>query len=83
VHAADLSWSGFATAGYASDRSYTYERYVDRSGTFRRDSLAGAQLVAELAPRWSATVRPPWRRPSATTSAGTPDCNGLSVLPPE
>ncbi|WP_374359740.1 hypothetical protein [Pseudoduganella danionis] len=58
VHAADLSWSGFATAGYAvSDRSYTYERYVDRSGTFRRDSLAGAQLVAELAPRWSATVQ--------------------------
>ncbi|MYM39185.1 hypothetical protein [Duganella qianjiadongensis] len=58
VHAAELSWSGFATAGYAiSDRSYTYERYVDRSGTFMRDSLVGAQLVAELAPRWSATVQ--------------------------
>jgi len=58
LHAAELSWSGFATAGYAiSDRDYTYERYVDRSGTLMRDSLAGAQLVAELAPRWSATVQ--------------------------
>lgn len=58
LHAAELSWSGFATAGYAvSDRSYRYERYVDRSGSFERDSLAGVQLVAELAPRWSATVQ--------------------------
>lgn len=58
AQAVELNWSGFATAGYAiSDRSYVYERYVDRSGTWQRDSLAGAQLVAELAPRWSATVQ--------------------------
>lgn len=58
LQAAELSWSGFGTLGYArSDRDYTYERFVDRDGTFKRDSLLGVQASADLTPRWSATAQ--------------------------
>ncbi|WP_157268922.1 hypothetical protein [Azohydromonas aeria] len=54
-----LSWSAFGTAGYAvSDRPWRYQRYIDDGGTFRRDSVLGAQLDLQLTPQWSATLQP-------------------------
>lgn len=56
--AQDLSWSVFGTLGYArSDRDYTYQRSIDDSGTFDRDSLLGAQADLRLSPQWSATMQ--------------------------
>ncbi len=49
VSGLDLSFSGFGTLGYArSDQSFAYQRYVTDRGTFRRDSLLGAQLDARF-----------------------------------
>jgi hypothetical protein len=54
-----LSWSAFGTAGYAlSDRPWRYQRFIDESGTFKRDSVLGAQLDLQLTPQWSATLQP-------------------------
>jgi hypothetical protein len=56
--AADFSLSGFATLGYAiSDQPDAYLRYIDDQGTFKADSLAGAQLEARFDPAWSATIQ--------------------------
>lgn len=56
--AVDLSWSGFATLGYAkSDSPYTYQRFIDDDGTFERDSLLAGQLDLRFTPRWSATLQ--------------------------
>ncbi|WP_085316535.1 hypothetical protein [Derxia lacustris] len=56
--AADFSWSGFGTVGYArSDRDYAYQRFIDDEGSFKRDSLLGAQLDVSFSPQWSATVQ--------------------------
>lgn len=56
--AADFSLSGFATLGYAiSDQPNPYLRYIDDQGTFKADSLAGAQLEARIDPAWTATVQ--------------------------
>ena len=56
--AADVSVSGFGTVGYArSDRPYTYQRFIDDRGTFRRDSVAGLQLDAKFASEFGATVQ--------------------------
>ena len=58
VAAVDFSVSAFGTLGYArSDQPYTYQRFIDRSGTFRRDSLAGLQVDARLADKFGATVQ--------------------------
>jgi hypothetical protein len=58
VRAAEFSASGFGTVGYAvSDQSYQYQRFIDRSGTFKRDSVFGGQLDVQLNPEWSATVQ--------------------------
>ena len=58
VAAVDFSVSGFGTAGYArSDQSYTYQRFIDDSGTFWRDSVAGLQVDARLADKFGATVQ--------------------------
>ena len=58
LHAADFSWSGFGTLGYArSNRDYAYERFIDNDGTVKRDSLLGLQTTAQLTPKWSATVQ--------------------------
>ncbi|AXS80787.1 hypothetical protein [Dechloromonas sp. HYN0024] len=58
AQAVDLTWSGFATAGLAfSDKPYTYQRFIDERGTFKRDSIFGAQLDARLSQQWSATVQ--------------------------
>lgn len=53
-----LSWSAFGTVGYArSDRPWRYQRHIDEHGTFQRDTTLGAQLDAQLAPEWSATLQ--------------------------
>src|SRR6202171_976998 len=54
----DFSASAFGTLGYArSDQPYTYQRFIDKSGTFRRDSLAGFQVDARFAEKFGATVQ--------------------------
>jgi hypothetical protein len=56
--AVDLNGSGFGTLGYAqSNRSYTYQRFIDDAGTFQRDTLLAGQLDAQFDPHWSATVQ--------------------------
>lgn len=58
VGAVDLTWSGFGTAGYAlSDKPYKYQRFIDDQGTFKRDSILGAQLDLKFNPEWGATVQ--------------------------
>lgn len=56
--AADFSISGFGTLGYArSDQPYNYQRFINDSGTFKRDSVAGIQMDAKFADRFGATVQ--------------------------
>lgn len=56
--AADFAWSGFGTIGYAqSDQPYNYERFINRSGTFERDTVFGAQMDARFSAEWNATVQ--------------------------
>ncbi len=58
VAAADFSVSAFGTLGYArSDQPYAYERFIDKSGTLRRDSLAGMQVDARFTNQFGATVQ--------------------------
>ena len=58
AQALDLTWSGFGTVGFAqSDQSYKYQRFIDDNGTFKRDSILGAQLDARLSQQWSATIQ--------------------------
>ncbi|MFZ5519748.1 MAG: hypothetical protein ACOZD0_00940 [Pseudomonadota bacterium] len=56
--AVDLSWSAFGTIGATlSDRDYTYQRFITDSVGFERDTVFGAQVDAQLAPEWSATLQ--------------------------
>lgn len=56
--AADISFSGFGTAGYArSDQAYDYQRFVNDRGTFKRDSVLGVQLDAKLTNEFSLTLQ--------------------------
>ena len=56
--ATDTSFSGFGTIGYArSNQPYNYQRFIDNSGTFQRDTVFGAQLDANFNPEWAATVQ--------------------------
>ncbi len=58
AHAVDYSLSGYGTIGYAqSDQENAYQRYIDKDGGFKRDTVLGAQLSARLSPDWSATVQ--------------------------
>lgn len=58
AHAVDLTWSGFGTLGYAqSDQAVNYQRFVDDKGTFKRDSVLGAQLDARISQAWGATAQ--------------------------
>ena len=58
AHAVDFSLSGYGTLGYAqSDQKDAYQRFIDRSGSFKRDSVLGAQLSARFNPEWSATIQ--------------------------
>ncbi len=52
------TWSGFATLGWAqSDSDYSYQRFITRDGSWKRDSLVAGQLDLRLSPQWSATVQ--------------------------
>lgn len=56
--AVDFSLSGYGTIGYAqSDQENAYQRFIDENGSFKRDTLLGAQLSASFNPEWSATVQ--------------------------
>ncbi|NDP48531.1 MAG: hypothetical protein GZ085_09130 [Sulfuriferula multivorans] len=58
AHAVDFSLSGYGTIGYAqSDQDNTYQRFIDNKGSFKRDTVLGAQLSARFNPEWSATVQ--------------------------
>ena len=56
--AADISLSGFGTVGYAlSDQGYNYQRFVNKQGTFKRDSVLGLQMDAKLTDEFGFTVQ--------------------------
>lgn len=56
--AVDWTVSGFGTVGLAvSDQPYSYQRYVNEKGTFKRDSVGGLQLDVKLGREFSATVQ--------------------------
>lgn len=58
--ASDLSLqgSGFGTLGWArSNRDWAYQRFIDRDGTFKSDTLLGGQLDLKMGDHWSATVQ--------------------------
>lgn len=58
AQAVDVSWSGFGTVGYAqSNRDYTYQRFINSDGTFKRDTVLGGQVDAQISPNWSATLQ--------------------------
>ena len=58
AEAADFSWSGFGTLGYArSDQPFTYQRFIDDNGTFKRDSVVGLQLDAKFSGGFGATAQ--------------------------
>ncbi|MBK1693473.1 hypothetical protein CKO09_01795 [Chromatium weissei] len=56
--AAEMQLSGFATLGAAvSDQNFNYQRYLNDSGTFNRDSLIGVQLENKIIGNWNATLQ--------------------------
>ena len=58
AHAVDYSLSGYGTIGYAqTDQDNTYQRFIDKDGGFKRDTVLGAQLSAQFNPEWSATLQ--------------------------
>ncbi len=58
VEAADVSFSGFGTLGYAvSDQPFNYQRFVNDQGTLSRDSVMGAQIDVKLNNEFSVTVQ--------------------------
>lgn len=58
AQAVDMTWSGFGTLGFAvSDQPYSYQRFIDNRGTFKRDTILGGQLDARFSPQWSATIQ--------------------------
>lgn len=82
--AADYSVSGFGTVGYAiSDQAYKYQRFVDDDGTFKRDSVVGAQIDVKFDGGFGLTVQgkvaPSMKRD--TTEAGTISWAFLSWRP--
>ena len=55
---ADVSVSGFATAGFAiSDQRYNYQRFISNDGTFKRDSILGGQVDIKLSNEFSITAQ--------------------------
>lgn len=58
AQAVEADWSGFATLGYARSNSpYSYQRFIDDGGTFKRDSLVAGQVDLRFTPQWSATLQ--------------------------
>jgi hypothetical protein len=56
--AVEMNWSGFGTIGYAiSDEPYHYQRFIDNQGTFKRDSVLGAQADFKFNQQFGATVQ--------------------------
>lgn len=56
--AADIAFSSFGTLGYAvSDKAYKYQRFVDESGTLKRDSILGAQVDAKFGNGFGLTLQ--------------------------
>lgn len=56
--AADFSFSGYGTLGYAkSDKPFGYQRFIDDDGTLKRDTVFGAQLDARFENQIGATVQ--------------------------
>lgn len=56
--AVDFAFTGFGSIGYAvSDKDFQYLRYIDDRGTFKVDSLVGAQIEVRFSPEWGATVQ--------------------------
>ncbi len=56
--AADVTLSGFASLGFAqSDQGFNYQRFINKQGTFKRDSLIGAQMDARLGDEWGLTIQ--------------------------
>jgi len=56
--ASDTRLSGFGTIGYAkSDQSFNYQRFINRSGTLKRDTVFGIQADTRFNPKWSATIQ--------------------------
>lgn len=56
--ALDVTWSGFGTLGaVGSDQPYQYQRFIDNQGTFKRDSILGAQLDIKINSQWGATLQ--------------------------
>jgi len=53
-----LNVSGFGTLGWArSNRTWSYQRFIDDTGTARADSLLGAQADLQLDSQWSAALQ--------------------------
>ena len=58
AEAADVSFSGFGTLGYAqSNQPYNYERFINNKGTFARDSVAGVQADIKFTDQLGATIQ--------------------------
>ncbi len=56
ARAVDFSYSAFGTIGAAiSDEPIRYQRDIDDSGTFMRDSLLGGRLDAKFNEQWAAS----------------------------
>ena len=71
--AVEMTWSGFGTLGYAlSDQPYMYQRFINNQGTFKRDSILGAQLDLKLNPQWGATLQAKLARAEDSDSQWTP-----------
>jgi hypothetical protein len=58
AQAVEATWSGYATLGYSvSDSNYTYQRFINKDGSFKADSLVAGQVDLRLSPEWSATLQ--------------------------
>jgi hypothetical protein len=58
AQAFEATWSGFASLGYARSNSpYTYQRFINEDGTFKRDSLIAGQVDLRLNSQWSVTAQ--------------------------
>jgi hypothetical protein len=56
--AVETSLSGFGTLGYAqSNQSYNYERFINKNGTVKRDSIFGVQADIKFTDTIGATVQ--------------------------
>lgn len=55
---AEVSFSGYGTIGYAqSDMNDTYQRFISKSGSFKRDSVFGVQMDVRATPQFGFTVQ--------------------------